>query len=524
MSVRMPGVQEGKYCIPFSGLHAIVVGIENYRKGSRSNSMSKVQFAHSDADAFAQTLRNIYSCFGEDDLRIEVIKDSDASLVALTDTLSYAIRNLREEDLFVFYYAGHGFHGSGGNRLSAYDTNPFNAFDTSLDLNECLLQPLSQSLCKRSLLFVDACASKLRELVDGREIVSDLHLDDVKEFLDSGWYCGVFLSCSPGEKSYPAPKLAHGVWTGHLLQALNGEVRESLTHDRWLTDVSLRDWLRQSVPRYITREMSIDGSQTPQAIVSASNTFRILFVPPSPTVPQNALLSKIELHNTDAYLENVKTGSIRSLDGFTPRVHTVPKYHSDSADAWVSRLLDTRVEEILQKIYLTAKDRLSLRRHDTRKETTVGSGNLDTPVFRYVIETMQNPDNPQEYAIVQQVSLRDGWETYTAELDDIFGKEFEKLVVEFDDRGISFDNLIDALEEVKERNGGLLEENDREESVVYQTDEGEQFIFDLTRRRFEIAIRGKKCIELLRNVQEYQFGLTGEADPMLPSPVLSGKL
>ena len=524
MSVRMPDVHEDKSCPPFTAMHAIVVGIENYRKGSRSNSLSKVQFAHSDADAFAQALRKIYNCFGENDLRIEVIKDSDASLVALTDTLSYAIRNLSEEDLFVFYYAGHGFHGCGGNRLSAYDTNPFNAFDTSLDLNECLLQPLSQSLCRRSLLFVDACASNLRELVDDREIVNDLHLEEVREFLDSGWYCGVFLSCSPGEKSYPAPKLAHGVWTGHLLQALNGEVRESLTQDRWLTDVSLRDWLRQSVPRYITREMSIDGSQTPQAIVSASNTFRILFVPPSPAVPQNALLSKIELRNTDTYLENVKTGPIRSLDGFTPRIHTVPKHHSDSADEWVSRLLDTRVAEILQEIYLASKGRLGLRRRDTRKEATMGSGNLDTPMFRYVIETMQNPDNPQEYAIIQQVSLRDNWETYTAELDDIFGGEFEKLVVEFDSRGISFDELVDALEEVEERNGGFVEENDRDERVVYQTDEGEQFIFDLARKRFEIAIRGKKCIELLRKVQEYQFGLTGEADPMLPSPVAVGKL
>ena len=65
---------------------------------------------------------------------------------------------------------------------------------------------------------------------------------------------------------------------------------------------------------------------------------------------------------------------------------------------------------------------------------------------------------------------------------------------------------------------------DRNVGVVYQTDEGEQFIFDLARKRFEIAIRGKKCIELLRKVQEYQFSLTGEADPMLPSPVAVGML
>jgi uncharacterized caspase-like protein len=52
-----------------------------------------------------------------DEIAINVIKDADASLTALEDELTYTIRNLADDDLFVVYYAGHGFHGAGANRL-----------------------------------------------------------------------------------------------------------------------------------------------------------------------------------------------------------------------------------------------------------------------------------------------------------------------------------------------------------------------------------------------------------------------
>ena len=137
-----------------------------------------------------------------------------------------------------------------------------------------MLEALKKSDCRRSLIFVDACAAGFRDLTGARDVTADLDIQEVNEFLDGGWYCGVFLSCSPGEKSYPSRKLGHGIWTAFLLDALRG-AKGALERDRWLTDASLRDWLKREVGRYITRERSISGTQTPQAIVSASNSFRI---------------------------------------------------------------------------------------------------------------------------------------------------------------------------------------------------------------------------------------------------------
>jgi hypothetical protein len=109
--------------------------------------------------------------------------------------------------------SGHGLHGEGGNRLAAWDTNPHNIADTTVLLSESVLEPIKKSPCRRALIFVDACAAGFRDLTGARDVVADLDIEEVNEFLDSGWYCGVFLSCSPGEKSYPSVKLGHGIWT-----------------------------------------------------------------------------------------------------------------------------------------------------------------------------------------------------------------------------------------------------------------------------------------------------------------------
>ena len=117
-------------------------------------------------------------------------------------------------------------------------------------MRDDLLEPLAESRCRQALVFVDACAEEFRELVKSRDVISNLDADEVEEFIDSGWYLGVYLSCSPGEKSYPVEKLGHGVWTHFLLEAISGRADRALTRDRWLTDAGLRDYLAVEVPRF----------------------------------------------------------------------------------------------------------------------------------------------------------------------------------------------------------------------------------------------------------------------------------
>ncbi|MDE0617225.1 MAG: caspase family protein [Rhodospirillaceae bacterium] len=504
--------------LPYTRVSAIVVGLENFRPNPKGGVLDSVEYAHADAEAFRDTLQEIYSSLDEDSLQIELVKDSRASLTALRDTLAYTILNLSEDDLFIFYYAGHGFHDGNSNRLSAYDTSAFNPKETTLDLHDDILVHLSRSECERALLFIDACAATVREIAVGRDVISDLHLDDMKEFIDSALYCAVFLSCSPDEKSYSSPSLGHGIWTSFLLKALRGEADEALTRERWLTDYGLRDWLRREVPRYITRETEIRGTQRPRAIVSSSNTFQIRHVAAEEKLPQNLMLSNIVLKYSDAYLESVETGAIRGLEGFNSRIHTVPDKLSNSADAWVGRLLEETIADEVQAVYSDAKRALGFRRRDASRESDSGGGNVDTPVFRLLLEAKQNPNDPSEFAIYRLLFLRSGWEACREEIEGLFSGEFDRMVIEIESKSVGFSDLVDKLEDIEERNGGRLEEDEGKRRAVYLAENGAEFVIDLRRRRFEIVVPGRKGIELVDAVQEYQFGLTGDPNPMLPSP------
>lgn len=500
----------------FTRVVAVIVALEHYRKPSSGDALPTVDYAHADADAFADLLREAYADLAAEGLFIEVIKDDNASLTALRDHLGYTIQGLSDDDLFIFYYAGHGFHGAGGNRLSAYDTNRTNVGGTSLSMRDDLLEPLAESKCRQALVFVDACAEKFREVVASRDVITNLDLHEAEEFLDSGWYLGVFLSCSPGEKSYPASSLRHGVWTHFLLAALSGRAEEALTGERWLTDYGLRDYLRSEVPRFITRETKTRGTQTPQAVLSGSNSFRIRHVPRPPSVPADAALAGIRLRNNSEFLEGSETGAIRGLDGFQRGYHSVPDKISDSAEGWCNRLLKDRVAEELQNLYDRARVAMNARRKDLRKVADAGGGDLDTPAFRYSVTTGQNPDDPAEYVIRRQLELRQGWQAYREVIDELFDIEFDRLVVEFDSMDEGFDDLVDRLEDIQEEHGGSVCDDDRFKRVSYERD-GATFTFDLRQRRLEIAFGRSGTLALVDAAQRVQLGI-GKASPMLPAP------
>lgn len=486
-----------------------VVGLENYRK----NELPKVDYAHADVDGFSEALGKI---FPPEVLDVHVLKDSDASLTAVRDELAYKIKNLEEDELFIFYYAGHGFYGEGENRLSVYDTSPTNICDTTLSLRADLLMRLDESDCQRALIFVDACAANFANVIKSRDVISNLDPAQVEHFLDDNWYCGVFLSCSPREKSYPAMPLGHGIWTYFLLEALEGRAPGAL-RDQWLTDTSLRDYLRREVPQYITHKMTIKGTQTPQAIISSSGSFRIRYVEKAPVVmmPADAALASIVLKNDAEYLEGVETGRIRTLDGFMSN-HRVPDSINEAAGKFCRNLLDVQIAEEIQEVYRDALEEIGGRRKDFQKGEDHGAGALAHQLFRYAMDSGQNPEDHTEYVIYRILELRDGWEAHRGAIKRVFDGKFDHLVVGFKKMDISFDDLVDTLEDVKELHGGDISDDDRSHRVTYSRD-GASFTFDLRQLRLEIEISDANTLEILDGAKQFQLG-NRRPSPMLAAP------
>jgi hypothetical protein len=249
---------------------ALIVGIENYQVSPGGSPLPKVHYAHNDADAFEETLHMIYP---EDQLEILKLKDSEATHASLEFQIHLSINSLQENDSFIFYYAGHGFHGAGGNRITAWDSNSFNPEANTLLLQQVIIEKLRESPCHRALVFIDACATGFRAF--GRTATAPLDPTELNRFLTSARYRALFLSCEPGQQSYPSDDLKHGVWTYFLIKALRGEAAAAIEYDGHITDVSLRMYLRNEVSKYIAVNKIGKGVQTPQAITEASSTFSI---------------------------------------------------------------------------------------------------------------------------------------------------------------------------------------------------------------------------------------------------------
>lgn len=415
-------------------------------------------------------------------------------------------------DLFVFYYAGHGCLIEGTNRLTAWDTNPMQLGSTTVDLNDEVIARIRSSECTRSLLFIDACAETMKASALSRSLIFELSDDEIRRELEGEDYMGVFLSCSDGEKSYSSAAIGHGIFTWHLLRALRGEDLRALAQDRWLTDVSLRDWLRAEIRSFITKRTKINGTQTPRAILSSAHTFRIRHVP-EPEAPV-ATLADLGLRNLETYVEGVETGPIRSLPGFKPGSHNVPKDHSGSVDSWIERLMMDELKEELDDLLAAAKAALRFGRNDGQVDWGDGGGDVDTPAFRYTVLCDQDPDDAGSWRVRRRLELRDGWDSRRDEIElALAGLDLDRFVVTFDRRHASYDDVADALEALSRREGDFSERK-FDKTLTYTRDDM-TIVFDFSTGTVVLSVSGEANLELVDSARSVSLGWTG-GSPMLP--------
>jgi caspase domain-containing protein len=493
---------------------AVVVGLEQYQRRA-TGGLPEVDYARRDAEAFATVLRELYP---RDRLDLEIMVDNDATRGNIEYHLRQAIEALTENDLFVFYYAGHGFHGAGGNRITAWDSHAHNIEGTTLLLREVLLDPLTESDCRRALGFVDACAAAFEGLIRARDVVTALSAEELADFLTSARYCALFLSCEPGQKSYPSGELQHGIWTHFLLQALRGEAEDALGPGRFLTDTGLRDYLRREVPAYLTRRTEHRQRQTPQALITASNTFAIREVPePAAPIAEAGDLRRIRFAPVAEYLEGVESGRVRSLPGFNrSRGHFEPDSVSERATGFVRGLLADRINEEVQELYEFVKESFGLRHRQISHESADGQGNLDTDYFRFSIDTRQDRSDPAYYKIVRRLVLRCEPGERQAEIDAAFGSMFERIVVKFPPDALSYDDLVDLFEDIEASVGGSLRDEQHLERITYTAPDGTQIRFDVEAGKVSLSGGGCQAASaLLGRARQYRFGLAGPSHLLL---------
>lgn len=253
--------------------YAVLVAVEHYQQmGIRG-----VAFAVNDAKAMRDVLVQQMQVPSQN---VTVWADQEATRTRLEEDLRYDIGQLGPDDKFIFFYAGHGFYAEGANRLTTWDTHPFNIAETTTCLDTVLLSPLKNGKCRRSLVFIDACATTFGEADKlGRNVLVGMQPEEFAEFVKSTDYRAAFFSCSPAQQSYSWPKVQHGIWTYHLLRALRGQDDRAFARDRRITGNSLHGYLAVSIPAFIANETDITAKQRPYAVLASSGDFEILHVP-----------------------------------------------------------------------------------------------------------------------------------------------------------------------------------------------------------------------------------------------------
>ena len=207
--------------------HALLVGVEDYR----DKMISRLNFARPDATALAERLLD--RC-GFDHVRVLADENGDDEplLVNIITALRDTSAELRPDDLFLFFFAGHGVEKDGHGYLLARDS--LQAFPEHGSLSLELLRKTFEHLSvSKRVLLLDACRNSPeagRSDADNRmgDVISRDIIAAARSKLTGGTTTALLSACRSGQRAYEWPGKGHGVFTQYLIEGLDGA---AWTHD-----------------------------------------------------------------------------------------------------------------------------------------------------------------------------------------------------------------------------------------------------------------------------------------------------
>jgi uncharacterized caspase-like protein len=152
--------------------------------------------------------------------------------------LTHDFEPIGEDDLFVFYFSGHGLRTESGQQyLLPMEASNQDVTKTAVLLEE-VVTGIEQLPCRHKVLFIDACRADL-EGVGAKGPIENEGFGGLEVVDREG--LATFYSCDPKQRSYEIKDLKHGTFTHELLQAV--------LHTRVNTLKELDEHLKSRVPR-----------------------------------------------------------------------------------------------------------------------------------------------------------------------------------------------------------------------------------------------------------------------------------
>lgn len=224
------------YSANYSNSWAITIGINEYTNAS------PLSYACNDAEAFASLLVDKFEFPATN---VTTLLNADATRANIHSSIHSLIKNTNENDRVIIFYAGHGYtlpaHGKEAGFLVPVDGD---TADTSTLLPWDDLVSTSHIIGAKHILFImDACYGGLigmRALAPGTtRFVRNMMTRYTRQFFTAGKADEVVADAG-------GPRLGHSVFTGHLLEALDGAMP---TEDGIISTNSLMAYVYDRVAR-----------------------------------------------------------------------------------------------------------------------------------------------------------------------------------------------------------------------------------------------------------------------------------
>jgi len=248
-----------------SDCYILTVGIDVYK-----NEDLNLNYAKADAKAFSDEIKKRSKTLFNN-MKFYNIYDRDGTKQTILNAINDIAANAKPEDVFIFYYAGHGsmidngFYFIPTDCVRLYDDEALKSDAISA---EFMQENFSKIKALKQLMILDACQSG-----GATEVLAKRGAGREKAIAQLSRSTGIHVLASAGGEQYAIEfkSLGHGLFTYVLLDALEGSA-DGAPLDGKVTIYELKSYLDDQVPEYTKKFKGI--RQYPQSF-SGGNDFPI---------------------------------------------------------------------------------------------------------------------------------------------------------------------------------------------------------------------------------------------------------
>jgi len=228
-------------------LFLMTVGINEYY-----NPKYNLNYAIADANAFEKAIIDGASGVFNKIENIEV-RNADFTKSEIVATLNKIKQEANEQDMFIFYYAGHGVMSQGTNQepdfyIVPHDVTQLYGRDDMLNekaISASELKDISKNINAQKQVFIlDACQSAA-----ALDVMAHRGVAEERAIAQLARSTGTFWITATGSEQFATEfeSLGHGVFTYALVEGLSGKA-DGLNPDQKITVRELNAYIEQRVP------------------------------------------------------------------------------------------------------------------------------------------------------------------------------------------------------------------------------------------------------------------------------------